>query len=635
MKRLRTIGLCLPVLAVASCAQDLAVIKGPYVQHTTTNSAVIMCETNTPVEAEVEYGPTEAYGARARQEGERRIHEITLTGLRADTVYHYRVTTGEQTLPGSTVRTAPAEPKDCTFIAYGDSRSNPGPHSKNVANMMRFHPAFVINTGDLVSDGNVYEQWGPQYFGPLQPLIRSTPIYNCLGNHERNSEHYYGFFSYPGKEAWYSFDWGDAHFIALDSTDDNGGYEPGSEQHQWLEDDLKKCTKTWRLVFFHHPGYTTGRPGSGDSIREHLAPLFEEYDVDVVFNGHDHIYERSFAMRAGRRNQHGPTWIVTGGGGASTYSVSPDRFTQHARAVHHICVCEFSDAQKTLHVTAVQADGAILDELRLSKNPRDLMALRDQLAQAGGEARAAIVRRIAARSRPDGSPLLSPLLQDEDPQVRRLAVRGLGNTGDPKAAAPLEPLLADADADLRAEAAWAWLKTISAGVPERFAALSNDPDPRVRYVAANAMKQFPHAANLPALRRALSDEDPMLRRELAFALGRIGGAEVLPDLARAVRDPDADVADAAVDSLEEFDPLAEAVPALLEATAHDSNRVRRYACYALAEAEDRRASARLVELLADRDERVQQAAHGALKRISGEDLPAEQDAWREWLAGQE
>ncbi len=87
---------------------------------------------------------------------------------------------------------------------------------------MEHEPELVINAGDLVSAGKVYEQWKPQFFDPLAPLIRSVPIYTILGNHERNSDHYYSYFDLPNNEAWWTADFGVVHLIALDSCRQTG-----------------------------------------------------------------------------------------------------------------------------------------------------------------------------------------------------------------------------------------------------------------------------------------------------------------------------------------------------------------------------------------------------------------------------
>jgi hypothetical protein len=140
--------------------------------------------------------------------------------------------------------------------------------------------------------------------------MSDTPLFSCLGNHEYNHLNYFDLFYLPNNERWYSFDYGHAHFICL-QIDGFSSYGPGSEQYSWLEHDLARAEQPWEFVFFHVPPYSSGPHGSDLQVRTSLHPLFVQQGVDVVFNSHDHDYERSVV--------DGVTYIVTGGGGAELY----------------------------------------------------------------------------------------------------------------------------------------------------------------------------------------------------------------------------------------------------------------------------------------------------------------------------
>ncbi len=617
-----------------AAAQQPQIIKGPYLQNMTRDSVVVMWETNVPLEGVVEFGTTTAYGTKATLQPAARIHEVRLSPLRPGTRYHYRVTTGQLVTPDATFRTAPDQPEPFTFIAYGDSRSRPDVHAGIVQNMLRYKPAFVLNTGDLVSNGLEYEQWGPQFFAPLQPLIKSVPIWPCLGNHERNSRYYYQFFSLPGNESWYAFDWGDAHFVALDSNADTGGFAPESEQYKWLEQDLKRTNKLWRFVFFHHPGYTTGRPGSGALIRQYLAPLFERYRVDVVFNGHDHIYERSFPIKAGKRNWSGTTWIVTGGGGAPLYSVSPELFTQHAEAAHHFCAVRVDG--RTVEIQVERSDRSSLDHLLLTRDRRPLLALSDQLAAARGDELVRAVERIAALSRADTVPVLAPLAWHRDVRIRRAVARGLGNSGSEATVSALTRMMADTDETVRAEAAWALAKVLPLEQTATLIQLARDPQPRVRYAAIAGLKMRPDRHAVPALAHTLDNagEALLTRREAAFALGRIEDDAVVAPLTRALRDPSDTVSATAITALVQAKRAGKAVPGLIAALRHPRSATRRAACSALAEAGAQQAVPALIAALADREHRVRNAALAALRKLTGQDLPLDKGKWEQWHKAQ-
>ena len=345
------------------------IIKGPYLQNLSKNSVTIMWETDLPSTSEVYYGE----GLSAKEDAPKTIHEITLRELKPDTIYFYHVLSRvpeDRRLPKGvpsyvlskvySFKTAIEQGEPFKFIVYGDSRSNPEIHSKLAKLMEKASPAFLVNTGDLVSRGQNYREWAEHFFGPLEPLISRIPIWTVIGNHERSHLNYFNFFSLPGNEAWYSFDYGDAHFLMIDTEFD---YSPGSDQYRFIADDLSNCKAKWKFVAFHKPPYTAVRrrmPGN-IRVREVLNPLFERYGVDMVFCGHDHNYVRSKPI-------NGVIYVITGGGGAGLYEVMPAEsldWAEVAVATHHFCVLEIKE--NTLRLTAVDENGNIIDRFNLYK----------------------------------------------------------------------------------------------------------------------------------------------------------------------------------------------------------------------------------------------------------------------------
>jgi hypothetical protein len=168
----------------------------------------------------------------------------------------------------------------------------------------RFNYPLVILVGD-----NLYGSERPQDFQkkfeiPYKPLLdKGVKFYASLGNHDAREQRYYKLFNMNGK-LYYSFSpKPDVRFFALEST------YPVPEQIQWLENDLRAATNKWKIVFFHHPLYSSGdRHGSDLRLREVLEPLFLKYNVSVVLTGHDHFYERV-------QPQKGITYFVVGSGG--------------------------------------------------------------------------------------------------------------------------------------------------------------------------------------------------------------------------------------------------------------------------------------------------------------------------------
>jgi predicted phosphodiesterase len=198
-----------------------------------------------------------------------------------------------------------------TMVVYGDSRTGHEAHQSVVNAFMTLHPSVVFHTGDLVNDGRVQADW--EMFNAITADMRAqTEFFPALGNHEHQSQLYFDNFELPGNEQWYSIERNYTHFICLNSCIQT---DTLSEQYQWLKNDLADIGDSIRftVVYFHHPPYSTG-PHTEDEkgLRETWVPLFEQYGVDIVFNGHDHCYERSFCG--------GIYYIVAGGGGAPLYA---------------------------------------------------------------------------------------------------------------------------------------------------------------------------------------------------------------------------------------------------------------------------------------------------------------------------
>jgi predicted MPP superfamily phosphohydrolase len=174
--------------------------------------------------------------------------------------------------------------------------------------MAKLHERFKYELVILVGD-NLYGSERPQDFKskfeiPYKPLLDAgVKFYASLGNHDSREQRYYKLFNMDGK-LYYSFSpMPNIRFFAVEST------YPVPEQIQWLENELKASTNDWKIVFFHHPLYSSGdRHGSDLRLRDVLEPLFVKYNVSVVLNGHDHFYERV-------KPQKGITYFVVGSGG--------------------------------------------------------------------------------------------------------------------------------------------------------------------------------------------------------------------------------------------------------------------------------------------------------------------------------
>jgi len=363
--------LLISLLCVSSAAAPPQIIKGPYLQNVGKTHITVLWETNMPMTGKVHYGQITTAENSVSHNQPIKVHEITIDGLHPQTAYRYQIQSGSL-IASSTFKTAPAQNAPFTFVVYGDSRSYPKIHRQIVEGMLDASPDLIIHTGDLVANGKKYQQWGEQSFTPLTGVIDHIPIFPSLGNHDKNGDYYYAFFSLPDngtkkfREAWYSFDYGDAHFVALDS---NREYKPDSIQTKWLEKDLAASRATWKFVFFHHPLYSSGEHKSSLKHRDAWAKLFMKYGVDIVFNGHDHIYERTYPIASISAPSLKPVpYVVTGGGGAELHKTQPQLWTAHSESTHHFIVVKVND--NTLKLTAYNAAHQMIDTATFIK-PKD------------------------------------------------------------------------------------------------------------------------------------------------------------------------------------------------------------------------------------------------------------------------
>jgi 3',5'-cyclic AMP phosphodiesterase CpdA len=195
-------------------------------------------------------------------------------------------------------------------IVYGDSRTGHAQHQEIVNRIRRHRPAAIFHSGDLVNNGLVQSDWD-MFFTITDNMLTFTEFYPAIGNHERQSPLFFEYFDLPGNEQWYSVDINKIHFIVLNSCIE---YQVGSGQYQWLEQNLMAVPDTMDFiaVVMHHPPFSTGSHDDEHNLQESFVPLFEQYGVDIVFNGHNHCYERL--------NCNGIYYIVTGGGGAPLHN---------------------------------------------------------------------------------------------------------------------------------------------------------------------------------------------------------------------------------------------------------------------------------------------------------------------------
>lgn len=344
--------LAFAALLAAPPAHAAKITKGPYLQNVGATYVTICWVTDRPSPATLSYASADSNLSNSTIVNVPKGADnacATLKSLAPATNYLYRVAAAGEASNIYPFRTAPGPGESFRFVAYGDSRSNERAHRNVVNAIMVEKPGFVINTGDIVNKGTVPEDWD-MFFRSTGPLMRTTPYYVAIGNHEQNHADFFKYFSFPGAERYYSFNYGGSHFVILDS---NMPFRVDPKQKKWLTDDLEaNKSADFTFVFFHHPPYSSGKHGSDVPLRELFGGIFKKYGVDAVINGHDHHYERA-------EPGDGIVYVVSGGGGAELRNVGQSEWTKStAKAYHFVAFTVTPNSWKAVVKTP---DGRIID----------------------------------------------------------------------------------------------------------------------------------------------------------------------------------------------------------------------------------------------------------------------------------
>ena len=271
------------------------------------------------------------------------IHEATLTGLTPKTKYEYRVGYGsDRRSDWYSLETAGASVYD--VLIYPDSQS--GDYSQweeIVKDSAHRNPrtALYISMGDLVDNGEQAYQWRT-WLNSIRPLSATVPLATTLGNHEmytldwkmREPYAYLNYFAVPpnGNEIfnrrYYSYDFGDVHYVVLDTQLYESNHEDNHDTHhpdlydvqiQWLRQDLAANIKKWTVVLMHRDPfqYAFDRPGASRDVGFNeegvlFMPIFDEFNVDLVLSAHLHSYRNRGHVRNFDRDASGPLYILTG-----------------------------------------------------------------------------------------------------------------------------------------------------------------------------------------------------------------------------------------------------------------------------------------------------------------------------------
>ncbi len=313
--------------------QSLVMDRGPYLNIGTSSSMIVKWRTTTASDSKVFYGTSVTSLTNVVNDAAFTTnHEVKITGLNPSTIYYYSVGASNSTLsvPSSSVyfKTSPVTGTKANykFWVVGDA----GTGNSNQANARNGFLNYTNNShidgwlwlGDNAYDGGFDSEYQTNVFSPNGYIneMKRIVTWPAPGNHDYNNNipfspapAYFNIFALPAAaeaggvasntEAYYSFNYGNVHFISIDSY--NQGRNNNDPMATWIAADLAANTLPWVIAYWHHPPYTKGSHNSDNSnfldgelvdMRQNILPILENGGVDLVLNGHSHCYERSYLL---------------------------------------------------------------------------------------------------------------------------------------------------------------------------------------------------------------------------------------------------------------------------------------------------------------------------------------------------
>ncbi|TWT45946.1 Alkaline phosphatase precursor [Phycisphaerae bacterium RAS1] len=381
------------------------IVEGPLVQGADGDQATLIWYTNRHVHCDVRAGDSGAPLQRAEVDGTR--HRIRLTGLPRDKDQRYEVLCESRVLHKAALKSVQPAATAFGFIVFGDSGRGSSEQYRLAQRMEELAGSdarvkFLLHTGDLVYGAGQRSDYRDRFFAPYRRLIDRLCFWPSLGNHDVSepnpAQAYREVFELPENgpagltpEENYWFDFGSARIVVADTN--LAEAELAARVAPWMASAFAAAPHAirWRFAVFHHPPYTVGphvKDESRPGIERVMVPAIQAAGVDIVFCGHDHLYQRTRplwngvptgqeavssapAPAAGERGAEGRgvVYIVSGAGGAKLYEAAPaasrpayfEKVIDNIHSFTHVAI-----DGATLHLRQISVNGEILDDVTMS-----------------------------------------------------------------------------------------------------------------------------------------------------------------------------------------------------------------------------------------------------------------------------
>lgn len=313
--------------AISTSAYAATVTRGPYLMMGTPDSMVIRWRTDVATNSRVQYGTTQGSLTSTLDNATSTTeHELRVTGLTPETRYYYSVGSSGGALSGNDAstffQTGPlagmARPTRIWVIGDAGTGSSvqTSVYNAYLAATGSTYTNLWLMLGDNAYSSGTDAEYSAKMFNNYGTMFRQSSLWPTIGNHDAASADsatqtgpYYTQFTMPknaeaggvasGTKAYYSFNYGNIHFIVLDSQETSRSTT--GAMMNWMKADLQADNSDWVIAFWHHPPYTKGSHNSDTEsnlidMRQNFLPELEGHGVDLVLTGHSHSFERSFLL---------------------------------------------------------------------------------------------------------------------------------------------------------------------------------------------------------------------------------------------------------------------------------------------------------------------------------------------------
>ncbi len=347
------------------------IARGPVDSVVTGSSGIVSWWTNIPTSGTLSIaGQTLSDPAGITEH-----HVVSVSGLAASTTNPYTLTSQDPTTDQSatatgSITTAAQPGQTFSFAAMGDYGGGGPGEVENAANIATAGTQFIQTLGDNIypSSGlpdpdfdTTYSDYDSHFYKEMDQDVKDQSFFPANGNKDYYSDGaFWVNFPMPGaNHEWYSYDWGDAHILVLDSE------EPmavGSDQYAFAQADLAAHqSEKWRIVAIQRPPYSSTTNNSSSKLAQVFIPLFQADRVNLVLSGNSHNYERSYPLTNGVQDDsgNGITYIVSGGGG-SGFDAFTAAFPEPAWSAFREST-QFEFAKVTVSPTSIQVNTIAAD----------------------------------------------------------------------------------------------------------------------------------------------------------------------------------------------------------------------------------------------------------------------------------